>query len=67
MNYHISFDCHMLDSDSKDAYVIQAADYVANALYTKYEYKNDYFSRIVSSKINKIQTFPYEKFGKDLV
>ena len=26
------------DSDASDAFIIQAADYVANALYSKYEY-----------------------------
>lgn len=65
MDYHINFDCHMLDSDSRDSYVIQAADYVANALYAKYEKNNSYFSDIISSKINNIQTFPYGKFGKN--
>ena len=52
-------------SDSRDSYVIQAADYVANALYAKYEKNNSYFSDIISSKINNIQTFPYGKFGKN--
>ena len=52
------------DSDAGDAFIIQAADYVANALYCKYEYDNNTYSNILSSKINIKQHFPYKNFGK---
>lgn len=41
------------DSDAGDAFIIQAADYVANALYNKYEYGNNIYSNLLNSKINK--------------
>lgn len=52
------------DSDSNDAYIIQAADYVANALYSFYEYGNSLYIDIVRKKVNQIQHFPYTNFGK---
>lgn len=54
------------DSDANDAFIIQAADYVANALYGKYEYGDEIYSDIITSKISQIQLFPYKNFGKDL-
>ena len=51
------------DSDAKDAFIIQAADYVANALYSKYEYKKDIYANLFSHKINITQHFPYKTFG----
>lgn len=52
------------DSDAGDAFIIQAADYVANAIYSKYEYNNTIYSDIISPIINEIQQFPYKDFGK---
>lgn len=52
------------DSDAKDAFIIQAADYVANALYSKYEFGNDIYSRLLQPIINERQHFPYKDFGK---
>ena len=63
-DYNINFKCDYLDSNATNAYGIQAADYVANALYTKYEFSNNTYTNIITSKIDKIQTFPYDKFGK---
>lgn len=52
------------DSDAGDAFIIQAADYVANALYSKYEFDNDIYSSLLCAKINQKQHFPYKNFGK---
>ncbi len=52
------------DSDAGDAFIIQAADYVANALYNKFEYGNDIYADIVTPVLNVTQYFPYKNFGK---
>lgn len=52
------------DSDAGDAFIIQAADYVANGLYANYEYDNNMYKNLVKEKINVAQHFPYKKFGK---
>lgn len=52
------------DSDAGDAFIIQAADYVANALYSKYEFSNDIYSNILEPKVKERQHFPYKNFGK---
>lgn len=52
------------DSDAGDAYVIQAADYVANAIYNYYEYDNKEFSSLLSDRLNVVVKFPYKNFGK---
>lgn len=52
------------DSDAGDAFIIQAADYVANGLYAKYEYGNDVYGDIMEPKVNVVQHFPYKSFGK---
>lgn len=62
LNLKINFEYK--DSDASDAYIIQAADYVANALYTYYEYGNAEYSDLLKNKTNVIQKFPYKDFGK---
>lgn len=52
------------DSDAGDAFIIQAADYVANALYNKFEYGNDIYADILTPVLNETQYFPYKNFGK---
>lgn len=52
------------DSDASDAFIIQAADYVANALYSKYEYNNEIYANILDKKTHIVQHFPYKTFGK---
>jgi hypothetical protein len=52
------------DSDAKDAFIVQASDYVANALYGKYEYGDDVYSKLLDDKLNIVQHFPYKEFGK---
>lgn len=52
------------DSDAGDAFIIQAADYVANGLYANFEYCNDTYINLMRNKINIVQHFPYRNFGK---
>lgn len=52
------------DSDAGDAFIIQAADYIANGLYANYEYGNNIYINLIKEKINIVQHFPYKKFGK---
>ena len=62
--YDIDLRIIYMDSDDGRAYPIQAADYVANALYGLYEYTDkiyyDRFQRKIKYKIH----FPYQTFGK---
>lgn len=62
MNVNINFEYK--DSDAKDAYVIQAADYVANAIYSFYEYGNDEYYKVINPKIKHVIKFPIKDFGK---
>lgn len=64
--YDIDFNIKALDSDSSDGYVIQAADYVANAIYARYEDSNNslYFD-LIKHKMAVQEQFPYKKFGTD--
>lgn len=62
LNVNINFEYK--DSDAGDAFIIQAADYVANALYGKYEYNDVSYSKLFDSKLNVVQHFPYKNFGK---
>ena len=52
------------DSDAADAFIIQAADYVANGLYANYEYSNELYENLIRKKVNVVQHFPYKNFGK---
>lgn len=52
------------DSDAGDAFIVQAADYVANGLYANYEYNNGIYEELVRKKVNVVQHFPYKNFGK---
>ncbi len=59
----VKLDIQYLDSDSADAYVVQAADYVANAVWTKYEYGYDIYADRLKDKYQIQEKFPYKKFG----
>ncbi len=59
----IDIDVQYLDSDSAEAYVIQAADYVANAVWTRYEYNYDTYADILNKKYQIQERFPYKMFG----
>lgn len=53
-----------MDSDDRNAYPVQAADYVANALYGWFEYEDPIYYDRFHSKIHHALKFPYKNFGK---
>lgn len=53
-----------LDSDDKNAYVVQAADYTANALYGYYEYNDGLYYDCFKHKVKNALLFPWKTFGK---
>lgn len=61
---NIKLNIQYLDSDSKNAYVIQAADYVANALYGYYEYGEGLYYNLYKHIVNHKLLFPRKSFGK---
>lgn len=50
--------------ESQNSYAIQAADFIANAIYTKYEFENEYFYKLFDQKISFHNLFPPSNFGK---
>ena len=62
--YDIILNIEYLDSDAKNAYPVQAADYVANALYGWYEYGDKLYYNRFKSKIKNALKFPHGNFGK---
>ena len=62
-NYDLKLNIVYLDSDAKNAYPVQAADYIANALYGYYEYNDSVYFKLFKNKINHPLKFPLNKFG----
>lgn len=62
-DYDIDLKVRYIDSDATDAFIIQAADYVANAIYAYYEYGHGIYKEVLSKKVKIVERFPYEKFG----
>lgn len=62
--YDIDLNIKYMDSDAKDAYIVQAADYIANALYGYYEYGNSLYYDRFKSIIGNALLFPWHSFGK---
>lgn len=66
--YEKDLDVHLnikyMDSNDKNAYVVQAADYVANALYGYYEYNDKIYYNRFKHKLNINLLFPRKLFGK---
>lgn len=52
------------DSDAGDAFIIQAADYVANGLYADFEYHNGIYKKLINPRVNIAQHFPYKNFAQ---
>lgn len=51
-----------IDSDAGDAFIVQAADYVANAVYSKYEFNNDLYIKVMQKAIKHVEKFPKKNF-----
>jgi len=62
--YDLKLNVVYMDSDDKNAFSVQAADYVANALYGMYEHGNSSFYDCFKEKICIACEFPYANFGK---
>lgn len=62
-NYNINFNIQYINSNSYDGFIIQAIDFIANAIYVKYEYNNSKYYSILKDKLNIIQKFPYKSFN----
>jgi len=70
---HLNYECRygldlniaFKDSNAGDSYIIQAADYVANAIYAHYEYGIELYKNQIDHKINVADHFPLSKFGKN--
>lgn len=71
MNYELKLNSDISveyrDSSAKNAYNIQAADYIANAIFAKYEYGYEEYYKLFKNKIKTFELYPYRKFGKDTV
>jgi len=65
--HNLDLNIMLKDSNAGDAYVIQAADYVANAIYTNYEYGVDLYQRQIEGKLHIADHFPFRKFGKNII
>lgn len=50
--------------ESHNSYAIQAADFIANAVYINYEFENNYFYKLIAQKIAFGDRFPNNNFGK---
>lgn len=70
INLELQLQCKLnveyLESNSKAAYNIQAADFIANAIFAKYEYGNSEYYDMFAEKVDIYQKFPYKKFGTDI-
>lgn len=62
--YDIKFTFQSKDSDAADAYSVQAADYVANSIYTYYEYNIETYYNLYKPALHHKIYFPVKKFGK---
>lgn len=67
LNYELKLNVDLtvayMDSKDKEAYNIQAADYIANALFAYYEYNYDIYKLYFDNKIKYKEHFPKRKFG----
>jgi len=53
--------------ESHNSYPIQAADFIANAINSKYEYQYDYYYNLFKHKIVQQELFPRRYFGQNKV
>lgn len=63
-DFDIKLNIQSLDSNASDAYTIQAADYVANAIWSYYEYNNDLYYNELIPRLNTVCKFPARLFAK---
>jgi hypothetical protein len=63
---NLEIDVKYIDSKSGEGFVVQAADYIANALYAYYEYGNSTYYDIIKPCINIVILYPKDKFCKSI-
>lgn len=64
-NLNLDITVEYRDSNAKNSYIVQAADYVANAIYSYYEHGTSVeLKDIIDKKCNNFAKFPISKFGK---
>ena len=63
---NVNIEVEYRDSKASNAYNVQAADYVAHALYSHYEYNNSNYFNCFKSKIKYEELFPRCKFGQSV-
>lgn len=63
-DFDVCLNIQYLDSDAKNAFIVQAADYIANALYGYYEYGDKIYFNCFKHKLEKAILFPWKLFGK---
>lgn len=63
-NINVDINVEYRDSNAKNAYNVQAADYAAHALYSYYEFDNSTYYNCFKSKIKHSELFPINKFAK---
>ncbi|HOO11524.1 MAG TPA: DUF3800 domain-containing protein [Bacillota bacterium] len=59
----INLSVEYIDSKSRKGYIVQAADYVANAIYSFYEYNYRLYYDLIKCKNKCYELFPKSKFG----
>lgn len=62
MGYELTMNITYVDSDSVAGYVVQAADYVANAIFTKYEHGYSVYAEPLLPRIKEVERFPNKAF-----
>ena len=62
-DFDVSLSFTSMDSNARNAYHVQAADYVANALYSHYEFHVDDYYNIYRPLVKNKLLFPLGKFG----
>jgi hypothetical protein len=69
LNYdlNLDLDVEVKYVESHNSYAIQAADFVANAVYAKYEYNNDNNYDLIKHKVVQNEHFPRRYFGQQKV
>lgn len=69
LNFELNLDVKVTVKyvESHNSYAIQAADFVANAVNTKYEYEHCHCYELIAHKIAQSEKFPRSRFGKQKV
>jgi hypothetical protein len=69
LKYEMNLDINITVNyvESHNSYAIQAADFVANAINTKYEYGFSFYYDLINDKVRQRELFPRKFFGQSKV